>query len=110
MPIREVLADSTVKLERTVAEEILFQFVTLADDAKAIAYGDMYISDAAYSRMLTAMLQLAPGGGTVVGTVGKMYEDASKGYATAPEAVKEALTLERADMQPVQVDIIYTQR
>ena len=104
MPVREVLGDNTVKVDRDIIEQIVLPFVTLADDAKATYYGDTYITQEAYSRMVSAVLQLAPGAGTVVGTVGQMYEEVSKGYRDAPDALKEALTLERADLDQVEPD------
>ena len=105
IPVREVLANNVVKVERTLAEELVLPFVKLGEDARGVCFGDMYIKQEAYSRMLAAVLQLAPGDGTVLGTVGKMYEEVNKGYAVATDAVKEALTLELGDLSSVEQDV-----
>ena len=105
MPVREALANNVVKMERSVVEEIVLPFVRLGDDARSVCYGDMYIREEAYSRMLSTVLQLAPGDGTVVGTLGTMYIETIKAYSVADDAVKDALTLRLNDLLPVEADV-----
>ena len=104
MPVRTVVGSDVERLSYATTNELLLPHVSLNNDARHIGYGEVYITDAAYSRFAAAVLQLRPGEGRVVGTFGAMYEEISKARAGATQAIKEALTLSQADLLKVQAD------
>ncbi|KAL3930067.1 MAG: hypothetical protein SGPRY_001692 [Prymnesium sp.] len=78
-------------------------FVSVAGEARELTYGEVYVTDKAWSRWQEAVTALG-GPHKVLSTYGRMYMDVEAALAGADERTKEALTLRKADLTLMQAE------